>query len=520
MIEHELKGRRAAIAACALILAALIVRVGYGIAKTDWHVDEGITLALTNGTWMPSFDTGIFERWMEKGELEDRAFNNHIAKLGRVDFGRIYDATAHDVHPPLYYWIIAAARLAVGVRRHMAANLLVNCLCFVLSAVLLWLTMRRTVRDEKLSLLALALYGLSSAAVSVTLFMRMYELLQTECMLFLCCAAYVIFPREDGSFGASRWLCVAGLCVASFLGLLTQYYFLFFIAPIGLVAGILLIKRGEFAAFLWGFLAVLIGLYAAWRVFPVMELHLTVSRRAGQSRWNLFGVSPLTRLSSVGSFAVIAFRYMPALIAIPVSAIAAVVLGKRRRAEGAALPPAGFVAILLAVVVFTFAIISLSAPYQTLRYLVAFTPAYTMLGVCLAARLLPGRRGTLVLAAVFLLGIIPGLLPFNIGTFHEDYRVDASPEYFAGDEPIIVVSSYAGYTWKNLLLYKRIPSGRRVFVTMRDQGTDLAPSIAIVAAGSGAKEVIVIADEWFGPQRGLERVGFWGFFDVYRMKVE
>lgn len=520
MIDHELKGRRAAIAAVALIAVALLVRVGYGLAKTDWHVDEGITLALTNGTWMPPIDTGVFERWMDKGELEDRAFNNAIAKYGRVDFAGIYDATAHDVHPPLYYWIIAAARLAVGVRRHMAANLLVNCICFVLSAILLWLTMKRVVGDDKLSLLALALFCFSSAAVSVTLFMRMYELLQTECMLFLCCAAYVVFPRKDGTFGASRWLCVAGLLVSAVLGLLTQYYFLLFVAPVGLAAGILLVKRGDFAALLWCALAVLIGLYAAWRVFPAMELHLTVSRRAGQSMLNLVGASARGRLSSMGSFAFIALKYMPALIAIPVSAVGAIALGKKRKAGGESVPPAGFIAILLCVFACTFAIISLSAPYRTLRYLVAFTPAYTMLGVCLAARLLPGRRGTIVLAACFLLGVMPGLLPFNIGTFHEDYRVDGKPTYFSGDEPIIVVSTYAGYTWKNVLLYKRIPAGHKIFVTMRDPGTDLAPSLANVAAESGAKEVIVIADEWFGPQKRLERVGFWGFFDVYRMKVE
>lgn len=520
MIDHELKGRRAAIAACALIAIALLVRVGYGIAKTDWHVDEGITLALTNGTWMPPVDTGVFERWMDKGELEDRAFNRRIAELGKVDFAGIYNATARDVHPPLYYWIVAAARLLVGPRNHMAANLLVNGLCFVLSAFLLWLTMKRVAGDEKLALLALALFAFSSAAVSVTLFMRMYELLQAECMLFLFCAAYAVFPRKDGTFGAPRWLCVAGLFVSSFLGLLTQYYFLFFVAPVGLVAGILLVKRRDFSAFLWCVLAVLVGLYAAYRAFPVMQLHLTVSRRASQSVSNLFWSSPLGKLSSAGTFAVIALRHMPALIAIPVSAIVAAILGKRRKSGGEPVPPAGFVAVLLCAVVFTFAIISFSAPYRTLRYLVAFTPAYTMLGVCLAARLLPGRRGAIVLAACLLLGVLPGLLPCNIGYFHEDYAVDAKPAYFSGNEPIIVVSTYAGYTWKNLLLYKRIPSGRKVFVTMRDQGTDLAASLADTAAESGASEVIVIADEWLGRQPGLERAGFWGFFDVYRMKVE
>lgn len=515
MKELTINPRRAWILVFAILAVAIVVRIVYGFAKTDYHVDEAITLALTNETWLPPVDTGVFGKWMGKQELEDRAFNDAIRQRGFLDFVGIAQSTARDVHPPLYYWLFAGARLIVGPQRHMAANLLLNLACFILSSAFLLIVMRRVSGDSRLSLIVLALFAFSSAAVSESLFLRMYELLQTDCMAFLCCATVLLYPKDSRYPVMERVVAYTGLFLSACAGLLTHYYFLLFIAPVSFAALIALIRRKDFPALLWAMLSVLAGLYLAYRVFPDMASHMTGSQRARQSIGNLTQADLAMRLRTVGAYILLLVRYVPAFVAF----LVALALRPFFHRDGSGGVSAGFIALLALTFCVLFLTIALSAPYQTLRYIVSFTPAFVLLFAALVVWLLPGAPGRVVLVVALILGVVPGLIPGNIADFHEDYRVDKNPAYFADDVPVIVVSSYEGASWKNLLLYKSIPAQKRVFVASRGAG-DLSTALLQLAAKSGSREVYVFSDDWFPRPPEFERVGYYGFFCVYRLTVE
>lgn len=523
MRELTVNPRTKWILVCAVFMAAIAARIGYGFAKTDYHVDEAITLGLTNGTWLPPVNTGVYGKWMDKQELEDRAFNDSIRQKGHVDFSGLSESTALDVHPPLYYWLFAGARLIAGPRNHMAANLLLNLACFALSSIFLLVILRRVTDDSTLTVLTFALFALSSAAVSESIFLRMYELLQADCMAFLCCATILMYPRTSRPSAAERGFAYAGLLLSSCAGLLTHYYFLLFIAPVALVAVVILVRRKDFPAILWALLAVLAGLYVAYRAFPAMKDHLTGSQRARQSVGNLMRGDTSTRIGSMVSYAWLLLRYVPAFFAF-ILALAVRSYSRKKARRGIApgvtvRVPFGFIALLAATFVFLFAFVSISAPYRTLRYIVSFTPAFVLLFSLSVACLLPGKPGRLVLAAALILGIMPGLLPGNIANFHEDYRIDKNLSYFADDAPVIVVSSFDGANWKNLLLYKNIPAWKKVYVSSRGSG-DLSAALPPVAAKSGSRDVYVFSDDWFPRPPEFVRIGYYGFFSVYRLTVE
>lgn len=515
MKELTINPRTKWVLVCAILAVSIAVRIAYGFSKTDYHVDEAITLALTNETWLPPVDTGVFGKWMDKQELEDRAFNNSIRQRGYVDFVGIAQSTALDVHPPLYYWLFAGARLIVGPRHHMAANLLLNLTCFMLSSVFLLVVMRRVSGDPKLSLIVLALFAFSSAAVSESLFLRMYELLQIDCMAFLCCATLLMYPKNARFPAIERAIAYVGLFLSACAGLLTHYYFLLFITPVSFAALIALVRRKDFPALLWATLAVLAGLYFAYRIFPGMAGHLTGSQRAQQSVGNLLRGDMAMRLGSIGSYVWLLIRYVPAFVAF----LVALALRPFYHRDGSGGISAGFIALLALTFCFLFLTVALSAPYQTLRYIVAFTPAFILLFASLVVWLLPGVPGRAVLVVALILGIFPGLLPGNIADFHEDYRVDKNPVYFADNLPVIIVSSYEGASWKNLLLYKSVPAKKKVYVASRGAG-DLSTALLQLAAASGSREVYVFSDDWFPRPPEFERIGYYGFFSVYRLTVE
>jgi hypothetical protein len=543
-VTERTRAGRDAFLACAIILSALAIRVGYGLAKVDYHVDEGITLAITNGTWHGLESQGLYERWMDKAELEEIVFNGKLRAADRVDFPEIAGITANDVHPPLFYWLIAIARRAVGVGNYVRACLLLNGTCFVFAALMLLATMRRARCSPRLTLLALALFAFSPAAVSLTRFIRMYELLELACMAFLCSACFALIPRRDGTYGASRVLAIAGLLLSSFIGLLTQYHFLLLVAPVSLVSAVVLAKRKQAATLLWCVLAVSVGLYAAWLVFPAMESHLFRSSRAAQSAANLLGHGDGGRLDRLGSFALLAIRSMPAVAAGLACGLYAIYTRARVRMKRAArvnaranaeqsaraMASSGdepldaispvFFALLAVASVLTFVAVALSAPYRSLRYLVAFTPLYSMLGACVVTRVLPGRRGAYALLAALAVGIVPGLLPFNISNFHEDYVVDIDPSVLRDAKPAIIVSDFQGHAWKALLPYASLSRGKRVYVTVRDQGFSVFDSYRSIAARSGSEESYLLVDTLLSQPDKLEGLGTLGFFSVYRIQAE
>jgi hypothetical protein len=526
--KNILSGRNGVIAACVIIVLSLAIRVGYGFAKTDYHVDEGITLALTNETWVPAAQLGLEGRWMEKQELEDIQFNDNLERLGYVDLKGLSAITAYDVHPPLYYWLFSAARLAVGVQNHMAANLLLNCACFLLSSFFLVVIMRRIFGDSPLVVFSLALFALSAAAVSETLFLRMYELLQMNCMGFLCCVILVMFPRTDRLAAVERKAALLGIIAFSFFGMLTQYYFLFFIAPLAIASFVVMRRRKKTFLIVVCGVALFAGLYLAESVFPSMIKHLTGSQRSGQSIDNLFSGNFANGLKWIFRYIVILARYVPAF---PAFLVALVLALASRRANAARadescadeVPNASsqsFIVILLAVSIFTFFLIAVSAPYQTLRYIVSFTPVYVMLFVSPIARLVPGKKGYVLLSVFLALGIFPGLLPGNIAHFHEDYRNANNPAYFMDDTPVIVATMYEGASWKPLLLFKNIPSHKRVYVATGAVNAQLESLFDMVAPESGSGEVYVFVDEWFAMQPEYEYIDHYAFYNVYRLSVE
>lgn len=527
---RALTDRRFVALACALVAVGLMIRIAAGTLKTDYHVDEGITLALTNGSWKPPVKDAIFDRWLSKGELERLAFNSNLISSGRPDWDGIARTTAADVHPPLYYWLFALTRAVIGPERHMAACLLLNGLCFAATAAFLSLTVLRVNRGNRergrlRALVALALFALTPVCVALTSFMRMYELSQFAHAALVCAAAFVVFPGENPR-GVSRPLALAGLAGAFFVGVMTHYHFLFFALPLCLIAGAILLARREISLLLWSVLAVCLGLFAADAAFPVIRTHLLYSPRSREGfdlASQVFGAGFGPFRYRLASFAGIALRQVPVISAAGIILIAAVVrrLRSRNVAEARDVEtPLSFIlflAIPCAVAAFA---IAATAPFGSLRYLSPLVPVLIVSLVCASLRTagpsFPARVRILALAALVSAALCA--LPGGIPAFHDEYAADRAPAYFRDDVPIILVSNRQGFEWKNLLPYLAIPDRKRVYVTMRYDGANLTESLEEPLAASGGREAYAMVDVLFPNPEGMERVGFYGFFSVYRLK--
>lgn len=515
---------------CAIVLAALAVRAYYGATKETFHIDEGYSAALTNGNWLPGMDPAQRDAWTTGGAIFTECFTDTLTASGKPNFAAITDATAHDVHPPLYYWLFAVARVVFGVGRFAFAGYALNMLLFAVSCALFVVIARRVWKDWLTVIFALSIFAFSSTAISLTIFIRMYELLQTLCLAFFAASLFVLFPPE-GKIAKPFAIAAGctGLFVFSCLGLMTQYYFLFFIVPILVFSvGYLLAKKRP-ASLLWGTLAVFAGLYLAYTVFPAMKDHLTKSYRAGQSFTNLAGAAHGKGIASVWAYLkILSANLVPGIVIFAVVVLAFVERVRRggegtpqetTSREGTPLEVPVFI-LGLSVFAFTFAIVSVSAPYQTARYIGAFFPVYAIAFTGFVRLALSARNARIMLGAAALLVIVHGVLPQNICSFHEDYPIDKDHSYMTDAKPLIIMASPEGASWKNILTYLNVGKDKRVFVAYTDMTSPVTNTLAAIARSSGEKEVYALVDDYLSKQPAFKRIGYYGFYFVYRIEVE
>lgn len=514
-----MKARVGIAIAFAIVLAGGAVRGWFGATKKTFHIDEGYSAALTNGKWTPGTDTAERDRWLDGDRLFAQSFIDALAERGTSDDEAIYKATALDVHPPLYYWVFARARILLGVDRFAFAGYALNMLFYALSAALVLLVAFRATRDWGSALLALAIFVFSSTTISLTLFIRMYELLQFLCLAFLTSALLVLYPAGEGRARvASCSLGAVGLAAFAFLGLMTQYYFLFFVAPVAAVCLVVLVVQRRVGPLFWAILATVAGLYLAYRAFPEMRDHLTKSYRAKQSLGFLSKAAMTERFASLWVFARIVSANLVPFIALAALAVLAIV-ERVRKTERAARTghERALLAISLAVFAFTFVVISLSAPYRTSRYLGAFFPVYGIAFVLLSRALLSDRGARILVGAAAILVLAHGVQPRNVNEFHEDYALDADPFYMKGEAPLIVFATPEGASWKNIFPYLNIGKGKRIYITYGRMREDITKRLSEIAASSGESEVYALVDDYFKTKPNFDRVGFYGFYDVYRV---
>ena len=215
--------RNVLIAACiAIVLVFTGLRVFTAAHTAAISHDDAISYLAATGHETDFFydQAGLVGRWLPASQLKA-----YTSVGERWDFKQIKnDLVEHDVHPPLYFWLLHVWVVLVGVSA--AAGPLLNCLIFPLTVVLVYQFVRRSTGGRVPAAMACALLAASPVALDITTATRQYELL----MLFSA-AIYFLGYRIATKTRPSP-LDYALLTLTAFAGELTHYYFVFPIASV------------------------------------------------------------------------------------------------------------------------------------------------------------------------------------------------------------------------------------------------------------------------------------------------
>ncbi len=203
------------------LLGILAVCLLFAWRKNGLFIDEIYTYGLSNSHCAP------FLADTKGGELEGAVFTRQdlmdyvtVDKSELGDLGSVYYNQVHDVHPPLYYWLFhLASCLTPGVFSKWT-GLGLDLVLYLLTLLALYRLTLYLFGSRENAVAAVILYGLCGLGLSTMLMIRMYALLTLFTVLLALWIARLM--REDRLI----WLILTGLTV--FLGLLTQYYFVFY----------------------------------------------------------------------------------------------------------------------------------------------------------------------------------------------------------------------------------------------------------------------------------------------------
>ena len=212
------ESRRQRWAVVFLIGLQVMVLLLFSAAKKGYFIDEIYSWGLSNSYYKPFVVSGdVFGRWVEGGEF----LQYLTVQPGEAfAYGSVWYNQSMDVHPPLFYMMLhTVCSFTPGVYATWQGMVL-NVVFYVGCLLMVYLTARQLSSCKYMAIAAMALWGLSPGGLSTGVYIRMYML-----ATFLTSVSVYLHVRMIRDGQRVRWL--FGICLATFLGLLTQYYFVF-----------------------------------------------------------------------------------------------------------------------------------------------------------------------------------------------------------------------------------------------------------------------------------------------------
>ena len=207
-----------------LLSLVLLVIAGvcalFSVRKSGMFIDEIYTYGLSNSHYAPYLSDVV------GGDLHDQLLTRRqlldYVTVGDdgLDFASVSYNQARDVHPPLYYWLFHLVSQLTPHTFTKWTGLALDGALYLLACCLLWRLVLTLYGSRANAAATTALYGLSTIGLSTMLMIRMYVLMTALTLLLALALVRLVKQPQPRRFP------VIGLVI--FLGLMTQYYFVFY----------------------------------------------------------------------------------------------------------------------------------------------------------------------------------------------------------------------------------------------------------------------------------------------------
>lgn len=419
---------------CGIILGVFVLFIIFGFQKEGYHVDEMYSYGLANSEYLPFMHFGVsgydVKDWMKDygageniGDLCSNIIKDVkiIAKAGfkvketeiyakyleaqansadtlssswvngkdyedyltggksnRFNYASVYYNQRGDVHPPLYYIFLHTVCSVLEGKFTKWTGLGLNMVFMAAALVFIYEMCKSFLGGRESALTVTALYGISSAIMSVTVYIRMYALLTLITMI----CAYLHLSAQDRDYKLKKkdYLQLGGIVL---LGYLTHYYFVLFILALAAVTTILMLVKKKYKPALFYVLTMAASGVTGLIVWPFSIRHVFSGYRGDQAFESLKSAYSFYKLNwniqtSLGETA--GKIGLPVAVLTIIAIVVLIILKKKKF-------PYEKMLILLIPSAFAVIVVSQICPFYSDRYLSNISPFFLIIPVYILTEL-------------------------------------------------------------------------------------------------------------------------------------
>lgn len=288
-----------------IIVLQTIVYIVAGNAKVYIHMDEAYSLGLAQYDKFSVQDNADFyDHWHTREYYQDYLA---VQEGERGDWRPVYENQKNDVHPPLYYLLLRSVLNLAPEEFSKWPGIILNIVIAVPVTILLYLITRQLLSKVKYAqekALGLTLVAtLTIAAISGVMYIRMYLLLT----LWVLMTAWLHLKLvESETEKVSKW-CIL-ISVTALAGVLTQYYYLFFLLGAVIVMMVKYIRQKKWRDLKWYLGSLAAAGIVSLVIWPWSIEHMFLGYRGQGAMQTLLNIPQL--LKNVGDYILLVDYYV------------------------------------------------------------------------------------------------------------------------------------------------------------------------------------------------------------------
>ena len=222
------------------IILPVIVSVFFCTQKQGYHLDEIYSYGLANSNYKPFLSSDGSPEFVSSDYYNDYISATDSTKF---NYGSVVSNQEHDVHPPLYYILLHTISSIFTGDFSKWFGLVLNLVFFTATLIIIFITARLLTKNKFLPIACVLLYGLSTGAIFTVTYIRMYMMLTMFVALYTYQHVKMIVTNSQKAKN------LIALSIITFLGFLTQYYFIIFAFFMSALYSLLLLSTKKWKAF-------------------------------------------------------------------------------------------------------------------------------------------------------------------------------------------------------------------------------------------------------------------------------
>lgn len=204
-----------------MLLLQVCIMVFFGWNKEGLICDEVWTFNLANHYYHPFFGYGTeyFNKWLTAADWNKTL----TVSVGQeFSYDSVFYNQSQDIHPPLFYVIIHTISSFFPGQVSRWFGYIPNILFFILTQIVLGITIYQIEKDKLLSYFVCLYYGFAWGTINSVLYIRSYMMMTFWGMLAVCMHVSLMKSKDH------HLIKLLGVYLAAVCGILSHYYFLIF----------------------------------------------------------------------------------------------------------------------------------------------------------------------------------------------------------------------------------------------------------------------------------------------------